>query len=150
MYNLALFHLPVSELWCNQYSLCCYRKPANFASNLMLFHSDSTNIGRIAILNAGGERAAKTAQSTYWTCHDSIRTQKLNWSQRTAKVVGTVIWDRGPAPTRPKNRGFMSRPVNNPAKTKQVGFLPGSGTELNWTAGQNPDCWRVTRTGCQQ
>jgi hypothetical protein len=32
---------------------------------LAIFHCDSMNISRIAILNAGGERAAKTAQSTY-------------------------------------------------------------------------------------
>jgi hypothetical protein len=31
----------------------------------MLFHSDSMNIGPIANLTAGGERAAKTAQSAY-------------------------------------------------------------------------------------
>ena len=85
---------------------------------MALFDRDSTNIGRIAILNAGGERAAKTAQSTYRSCHDWIKTQKLNWSQRTAKVVGTVIWNHGPVPTRPKHRGFMSGPGNNPAKTK--------------------------------
>jgi hypothetical protein len=32
---------------------------------MMLFHSDFRNIGRITNLKAGGERAHKTAQSTY-------------------------------------------------------------------------------------
>jgi hypothetical protein len=49
----------------DHYSSSRYRKPANFARNVMLFHSDSMNIGPIANLTAGGERAAKTAQSAY-------------------------------------------------------------------------------------
>jgi len=114
-------------------------KTRELAATLALNHSYSTNIGRIAILNAGGERAAKTAQSTYWSCHDSIRTQILNWSQRSAKVVRTIIWNRGPVSTRPKKRGVMSGPGNNTAKTERGGFLAGSGTEPNRTAGQNPD-----------
>jgi len=65
-----------------------------------------------------------------------------------ANVAGTVIWNRSPGTTRPKNRGFMSGPGNNPAKTKQFGFLARSGTKPNRTAGQNPDHWRVTRTRC--
>jgi hypothetical protein len=43
-----------------------------------------------------------------------------------AKVAGTVLWDHGPGSTRPKNRGFMSGPGNNPAETERVGFLAGS------------------------
>jgi len=66
------------------------------------------NIGRIAIVNAVAEWAAKAAQSMYWSCHDSIRTQKLYWSQRTAKVVGTIIWNCRLVPTWPKNCGFLS------------------------------------------
>ena len=41
-----------SELW------------ATLERNLRVFDSDSTNIGRIAYLKAGGERAVKTSQST--------------------------------------------------------------------------------------
>jgi len=56
-----------------------------------------------------------------------------------AKVAGTVKWNHGQGKTWPKNRGFMSGLGNNPTKTRQVGFLAGSGTELNRNAGQNPD-----------
>jgi hypothetical protein len=37
---------------------------------------------------------------------------------------------------------------NNPATTLQVGFLAGLGIELNLTASQNMDTWRVNRTRC--
>jgi hypothetical protein len=47
----------------------------------VLFDSDSTNIGPIANLNAGGERAGNTGQSRSRTCHDTIRTQIINWSE---------------------------------------------------------------------
>jgi hypothetical protein len=50
-----------------------------------------------------------------------------------AKVVGAAKWNHGPVPTRPKDRGFMSGPGNNPAKTTRVGFLAISGTEPNRT-----------------
>ena len=43
-----------------------------------------------------------------------------------AKVAETVKWNRGAGTTRPKNRGFMSGPGNNPAKTERFGFLGGS------------------------
>jgi len=44
------------------------------------------------ILNAGGERARKTAQSAYSSCHDTIRTQKFECSQSCMKCkVGTVV-----------------------------------------------------------
>jgi len=42
------------------------------------------------------------------------------------KVAGTVMCNRGPGSTRPKNRGFMSGPGNQPAKTERVGLLGGS------------------------
>jgi hypothetical protein len=45
-----------------------------------------------------------------------------------------------------KNRGLMSVPGDNPAKTTRFGFLAGKRTEPNRTARQNPDRWRVTRT----
>jgi len=65
-----------------------------------------------------------------------------------AKVGGSATWNRGPGTTRPKNCGFRSGLGNKPAKTKRVRFLAGFGTEPNWTAGQNPDRWRVTWTHC--
>jgi len=38
---------------------------ANFKRNSQVFDSHSTSIGQLANRNAGGQRAAKTAQSTY-------------------------------------------------------------------------------------
>jgi len=75
------------------------------------------------------------------------RNPKLNWSQTMTKVVGTVIWNCSHVWTRPKNTELMSSPGNNSAKTMRVGFLASSATELNRTAGQNPDYWPVTPTG---
>jgi len=78
---LPLFHLPHSDLRSDQYWSSRNRKPANAAYNLPLFHSHSMNVNRIAILDAGGERAPKTTQSAYSSCHDPIRTHTLNWGQ---------------------------------------------------------------------
>ena len=78
--------------------------------------------------------------------HVTIRSQPIYLIG--AKVAGTVIWNRGLGTTRQKNRGCMSGPGNNPAKTMRAAFLAGSGTEQNQTACQNPDGWRVTRTRC--
>jgi len=50
--------------------------------NWRVFDCDSRNTCRIANLKAGGEWATKTAQSTYWSCCDTIRTQILNWSKK--------------------------------------------------------------------
>jgi hypothetical protein len=86
-----------------------------------------------AILNAGGERAAKTTQSMYWSCHDLIRTQKLNHSQITAKVVRTVIWNCGPVPTQVNDGWFICSLHNNPAKIKRIGFLAESETKPSQT-----------------
>jgi hypothetical protein len=58
-----------------------FPKPANFARNMTLFHSDSMNIGPIANQTAGGERAANTAQSAHRSYRDTITTPILNWSQ---------------------------------------------------------------------
>jgi hypothetical protein len=71
------------------------------------------------------------------TDHVTIRSELIYLF--AGKVAGTVIWNRGPGSTRPKNRGFMTGPGNKPAQTMQVGFLAWSGTELNQTASQTPD-----------
>jgi len=63
----------------------------DFRWNSRVFNSDSTNIGRIANPKAGGERAAKTAQSANSSCHDTIRTQILNWS-KTSRLALTRFW----------------------------------------------------------
>jgi len=134
MYNVQfwpLFHLPISYWWYDQYSLCLNWKPGNLASNWHLFNSHSTNISRIVNLKTEGERAARTEQFVYWSCHNMIRTQILDWSQSLGKVVGTAKWNRGPVPTRPKNPRFMSCPGNQPAKPTRVWFLASSGNEPN-------------------
>ena len=139
-----LFHLPVSDLWSDQYLLSHYRKLAHFSWNLPLYHSHSTNISRIANLDVGGERAARTAQSTYWSCPDMIRTQILNWSEscrnskmepgsgyKLAKKLRVYVWS-----------------WYDSTKTMRVGFLAGSGTKPNCFSCPNPDrCW-VTSTLC--
>jgi hypothetical protein len=51
---------------------------AEFKRNWRVFDRDSTDTCWIANMKAGGERATKTAQSTYWSCCDTIRTQILN------------------------------------------------------------------------
>ena len=61
----ALFHLPLSNMRSDQYSLSRDQKPAIFALYLALFHIDSTNIARIANLKAGGEGAHRTAECAY-------------------------------------------------------------------------------------
>jgi hypothetical protein len=47
---------------------------------LLVFASDSMNIGQIANLKAGGETIAEIAPSTYTSYHDTIGTQILHWS----------------------------------------------------------------------
>ena len=67
-------------------------KPAKFAWKSPSFHSHLMNISPIANLNVGGERGANTAQCTYWSCHDTIRTHILNWSQSCRnRILGTAV-----------------------------------------------------------
>ena len=80
-----LFHLPLPDLRLDQNSLTCNRTPTNIAHRMEFLHYDSVNIGLIANLNSWGGRAANTAQSTYWSCHNTIRTQMLNWSHSCRK-----------------------------------------------------------------
>jgi hypothetical protein len=89
----VLFPPTLTDLRSDQYSLSRDWKPVNFALHLALFHSKSTNVGRIATLKALGETAQKTAQSTCWQCYNTIRTQILNWRQRCKNnIVGTAVW----------------------------------------------------------
>jgi len=97
-----LIHLPLSDLQSDQYSLSNFRNGANVPYNVIWFHRDSTIIGLIANLTAGGKRANKPAQSTYWSCHDMIRTQILIWT----KIRG--------------NRKMELRSRMNPAKKLRV------------------------------
>jgi len=60
-----------------------------------------------------------------------------------AKVARTVIWNRGPGSTRPKNCRSMSGPGNKPAKTERVGLLrssrPGQGPSGRFQPRPKPD-----------
>jgi len=138
-----LFHLPLSDLRSDQYWLSCCWKPANLAENMVLFHSDFTNIGQITNLKAGGERAHETAQFTYWPYHNTIITQILNWSQRCRnRIFGTAgRFQPGQKPT-----VLCPVRVTTPPRQHWSGFWPG--LEPNRTAGENPDRSRVTRTRC--
>lgn len=96
----------------DKYWLSRNRKPAKFTSNSALFYSNSTNIGHIANLNAGGDRAPKITQSTYSSYHDTILCRKLNCSQSTSKVIRSIKWNHGPG--------------NNPLLGTQCRFVGGS------------------------
>jgi len=115
----------------DKYSLSRDWKPANFADIQPVFHSHSTNISRIANLKAGGARVTNAAQFTYWSCHDTIRTQILNWSQSC------------------RNRKMKPRSGSNPSPNP-VG-TPGPRV-TTWTGQSgpvpNPDRSRVTRNRC--
>jgi len=80
---------------------------------------------------------------------DHIVIQSELWYLIGGKGAGTVIWNRGPGPTWPKNHAIFSGPGNNPAKTKWVWWLAGFGTKPNRTTSQKPDRRWVTRTHCQ-
>jgi len=71
-----LFHLPVSNLYSNQYSLSCSQTTPNIGH----FCSDWKNIDRIANWRLGDEWASRTAYSRDISYCDTIRTQILNWS----------------------------------------------------------------------
>jgi len=57
------------------------------------------NICQIANQKAGGEKGAKTAQSTYLSCHDTIRTQILIWSSNCEVEMPGFAGKTGPIPT---------------------------------------------------
>jgi hypothetical protein len=125
-----------------QYWLSRDRKPSNFARNWPCFDSHTTKTSRIANLKAGSERAPKTAQSRYWTCYNTIRTQILNWSQSSRnRNVGTAVrFQPGQKPmvlcpvrvtTRQDKSGSGIWPglepnrTEPPVKTRTAGGLPG-------------------------
>jgi hypothetical protein len=55
-------------------------KTHQFRLKLCGFRRHSTTIGWIGNLNVGGQRVVHFVQSTYWSCHDTITTQILNYS----------------------------------------------------------------------
>jgi hypothetical protein len=66
---------------CRRYTMtirCVASKPSELSA---LFHSNSTNSGRIANWRMGGECASKIASFTYILYCDTITTQILKWSQ---------------------------------------------------------------------
>ena len=102
---LPLYLIPIPDMWSNQYSLSHYWKASNFAQKLPFFHSNSTNISRIANRTVAGERAATTAQSMYWSCPDTMRTQLRNGRWRdTNLTVRTAV--RVTKPPRWSGSGF--------------------------------------------
>jgi len=75
-------------------------------------------------MKAGGERPSGTAQSTYWSCHDTIKTQILNCSEscrnRRIGIAVRLVLATGPGnpPAVPVRTGntiwFGSRTVQKP------------------------------------
>jgi len=115
-----------------------WSKPANLSWNLALFHSDSTNIGQISNLDAGGERAVKTARSRYWSCHNMIRTQKLNYSQSGMNHKMELL----SGSNLDKNPRFYVRSMSYPGTSYTVWFLgsssPGLGPPVRLQPGLQP------------
>ena len=137
-----LFHLPLSNMRSDEYSWSRDRKPANVAYKWHFFDIHSTNISQIANLNAAGERAPNSAHSMYWSCHSTIRTHILNWSQscRNRKFGTMIRFQLGQIPAvlcpgrvtpRQDKCGSGLWPVlesnrtEPPVKTRTAGGLPG-------------------------
>jgi hypothetical protein len=91
--------------------------------------SNSGNIGCIPNINAGGERAAKTAQCTYSSCHDTIGLEILNWSQSrkiemsgfggtpsSVEMVWVLVWENA-------LQLFSSGSNHNPESFRRVGTV---------------------------
>ena len=109
-------------------------KSLEFLRQYGVFPRDSTNIGPIARLRAGGGTTAKL----YNRC---IHHVMMLWDLRYligAEVAATVKWNHGAGATRRTNCGIMPGPGNNPAKAQRVWILARSRTEQNWTAGHYP------------
>lgn len=100
------------------------------------------------ILKAAGEWPAISAQSTNWSVHNTIRTQKLSCTQITAEVVGTVnrIW--GQVRTWLETCLCMSGVGKNTAVVTRSGSLviPDQGRGLG--CGSNSDKRQVTSNHC--
>jgi len=101
------------------------------------------NISQIANRRAGGERAARTAHSTYWPCHHTMRTEMLKCRQRCRNhKVGTTVrlpagWQpAGLCPVwvthlpRQSGSGFQlgvePNQIEPPSKHRTTDVLPGS------------------------
>jgi hypothetical protein len=87
-----LFHLPLSDVWLNQYSLNYGEIKSYVERTLRVVDGDSTNIGPMANLGARGEWEAKSTQSTYLSYHDTIRTQIFNWRQNCGFDMPGYWW----------------------------------------------------------
>ena len=78
----ALFHLPFSDLWSDQYSMSRYEIKPNITPKWLGFHRNSTTIDPIANRTIGDERGHTTAYFVYRLCHDTMRTPILNCSKK--------------------------------------------------------------------
>lgn len=115
-------HLPHSDYRSDQWWLSHDRKPRNFASNLVLYPSNSKNIGPIATLKVVAEMAHTTAHMTYGWWHDTIRTQRIIYGQSWATEGETVKSNRSGGRTWPKTPGFTWYPGDNLTPVRWFGF----------------------------
>lgn len=139
------FCLQISDVGYDKYLLSHDQKPAIFAENQPFFHNHSTNICRIGNSNAGCQRAAKTEHSRYWPSHHTIRTQRLNWSQRWwNRIVGTTVR------CQPDQIPMALFPVwvTNQAKHSGSGSLAVPNPDPGLGSSSNPDRSQVTRNSC--
>ena len=115
---------------------------------------------------AGGERAARTAQSTYWSCHDTMRAEILNWRQRCRnwKFGNAIQFQPGQKPTGlcpvwvtnlPRHCGLGFWPGNEldrtklPAKMRTAGGLPVPVANTRQGQRQSPNQLEANRILCE-
>ena len=98
--------------------------------------SSFTPSQRISVGSQIWKRELKEQQELHTLDTDHVMIQWELENLIAAQSVGTVMLDHNSENTRPKNRRSMSVPGNRLTKTKRVGFLARSGTEMNWTTAQ--------------
>jgi len=122
MQNKPLLHLQRSDLLSDQYSFGCDQKPVNFAIIVRCFKATQ----RLLVGSQIWKRDVKEWLILRYLHIHHVVIQLKHLFLIGAKVAGTVIWNCSPGTTRPKIRGFMSGPGNNPALVTWVVLLGGS------------------------
>ena len=113
-----LFHLPISDMWSDQYSLSRNRKPASFAEISPVCIATQ----RISVGSQIGMREAKERPELHnlHTDHVMIRWELNHFIG--AKVVETVILNRGPVRTHPQTRWVPLHSGSQPGLESPVQF----------------------------
>jgi len=118
-----------SNLYSDQYSLSRYEITLKITPKSQVFNTYTTNLAHIQNWRPAGERAPKTASFTYRSCHNTIRTQKLNWSENAG--LGRARLSSG---NRPKSNGLGV----SCGKTHCTGSIPVPTLTQNCSSGFEP------------